>query len=82
MGRIAFPDLVVKNLEDMLNDLVPSKEGRKRYDSIIRHNRAKVKKQNEMYKEQKMQTEKESQEREAEVSITQEQVDKLLRKLR
>ena len=35
MGRIAFPELVVKNLNDMLNDLVEEKEKSIDYRQII-----------------------------------------------
>lgn len=40
MGRVAFPDLIVKNLNDMLKDLVPDKENRRERYQMLKDNRA------------------------------------------
>lgn len=40
MGRLAFPDLIVKNLEDMLNDLIEVPLKRNECRQMIKDNRA------------------------------------------
>ena len=69
MGRIAFPDLVVKNREDMLRDLV-DEQCRHEYRKAIVDNRAFMNEGTRIYKEEKN------------AIVTKEQVQDLLLKLR
>lgn len=69
MGRIAFPDLVVKNREDMLRDL-SDEQYRHEYRQAIIDNRAFMNEGTRIYKEEKN------------VIVTEVQVQNLLSKLR
>ena len=69
MGRIAFPDLVVKNREDMLRDLTDEKS-RHKYRQAIIDNREFMNEGTRIYKEEK------------DAIVTEEQVQNLLLKLR
>ena len=53
MGRLAFPDLIVKNLEDMLKDLIDDPVKRKECRRMIRDNRAFMDEGQRIYKEEK-----------------------------
>lgn len=69
MGRIAFPDLLVKNREDMLEDLVEA-QSRHDYRQKIKDNRAFMNEGTRIYKEERN------------ASVTETQVHNLLLKLR
>lgn len=70
MGRVAFPDLVVKNLKDMLKDLVPDEGERWKSYRLIKDNRALMDEEKRIYKEKKN------------APVTERQVQDLLSKLR
>ncbi len=70
MGRIAFPDLIVKNLKDMLEDLVPDPAKRRECFQMIRDNRAFMDEGKRIYEEERN------------APVTDEQVEMLLRKMR
>lgn len=70
MGRIAFPNLIVKNLKDMLEDLVLDKEKRRVCYQLIQDNRALMDEGKRIYEE------------EQKMPVTNEQVQALLNKLR
>lgn len=52
MGRIAFPDLVVKNLEDMLKDLIDTREEQIKCKNLIKDNERFMEESKRIYKEQ------------------------------
>lgn len=69
MGRIAFPDLIVKNREDMLRDLA-NEQCRYKYRQAIIDNRLLMNEGTRIYEEEKN------------TIVTEVQVQKLLLKLR
>lgn len=70
MGRIAFPNLEVRNLTDMLKDLVNNDQQRRECKQAIIDNRALMDEGTRIYKEEKN------------APVTKEQVEDLLLKLR
>lgn len=52
MGRLAFPDLIVKNLEDMLNDLIEVPLKRNECRQMIKDNRAFMAEGQRIYEEE------------------------------
>ena len=70
MGQTAFPNLIVKNLSDMLKDLVPDKEKRQECYQLIKDNRAFMDESKRIYEEKKN------------APPTGEQIEALLKKLR
>lgn len=70
MGQIAFPALIVKNLNDMLNDLVPDLEKRNEHYYLLQDNRALLAEEKRIYEEMQQ------------APVTIEQVQALLNKWR
>ncbi len=70
MGRVAFPDLTVKNLRDMLEDLVLDKAKRRECYQVIKDNREFMEEGKRLYEEKKNKP------------VTERQVQDLLSKLR
>ena len=70
IGQVAFPDLIVKNLEDMLNDLSDTREERRYCRQLIIDNRAFMDEGSRLYRKEK------------ESPVTVDQVQDMLSKLR
>ncbi len=70
MGRIAFPNLIVKNRKDMLKDLVSDKIRRREIHQLIKDTRKIMDEEKRIYEERKK------------VPPTDRQIQELLRKLR
>ena len=70
MGRVAFPDLVVRDREDTLRDLVDNSYHRNKCRKLILDNRALMNEGTRIYNEEKN------------AVVTEEQVGLLLHKLR
>lgn len=71
MGRVAFPNLKVKNLTDMLRDLVSDEQQRHECKRMIMDNRALMDEGTRIYKEERSSS-----------VVTEEQIESLLMKLR
>ena len=70
MGKVAFPELIVKDLEDMLQDLLEDDMERGKHRQLIQDNRALMDEQKRLYEQKRNKP------------VTAEQVSALLTKLR